>query len=129
MTRSVFRFFTILIAWGSIYPLTLIAIFLFDSNSRQELLWQIKFESHYLLIRQLIFDYLHALPITFIWLAAIIAYKLICNTGHAKLATWLLLSYPILLAAILFMLSTPDIFWQMAITGWLLNWLFVGGRK
>ena len=129
MTRPSLRFFAILIAWGSIYPLTLIVIFLLDLSTRQEFLWRIQFESHYLLIRQLIFDYLHALSTTFIWLAAIIAYKFACKTDHQKLAKWLLLSYPIVLALILFMLSTPDIFWQMAITGWLLNWLFIGDKK
>ena len=129
MTKSIFRFFAILIAWGSIYPLTLAAIFLLDSNARQELFWQIQFESHYLLVRQFIFDYLHALSITSIWLVATVAYKSICNAGRPKLAKWLFLTYPIVLALILLMLSASDIFWQMAITGWLLNWLFIGGKK
>lgn len=129
MTKSIFRFFALLITWGSIYPLTLAAIFLLDSSARQELLWQIQFESHYLLIRQLVFDSLHALAFACIWIVAIIAYKFIYNAGRPKLAKWLLFIYPILLALTLFMLSTSDIFWQMAITGWLLNWLFIGDKK
>ena len=129
MTKSIFRFFALLITWGSIYPLTLAAIFLLDSNARQELLWQIQFESHYLLVRQFVFDYLHALSITSIWLVAIVAYKFIYNAGHPKLAKWLPLTYPIVLVLILFMASASDIFWQMAITGWLLNWLFIGDKK
>ena len=126
MSSRVFRLITALIAWGSIYPLALMAIFLLDPSARQELLWQFQFESHYLLARQLISDSLSVLIFTSLWLVSLIFYRLATNK---KISTWVFILYPFVLAAILQIFLTPDIFWQMAIIGGLLNLLFVGKKK
>lgn len=129
MSSSTFRLFAALTAWGSIFPLTLLAIFLLDTSARQELLWQFEFESHYLLARQLIFDGLSTLTFTSPWLAALILYRLLPNKKNQKGAAWIFIMYPFVIAATLQFFPTPDIFWQMAITGGLLNLLFVGSKK
>jgi hypothetical protein len=129
MSNSTFRLIAALIAWGSLYPLTLTAIFLFDSSAKQELLWQLQFESHYLLARQLLFDILSALTFTSLWFVALIFYQLLSNRSHLKTASWVFVSYPFALAATLQIFSIPDIFWQTAIIGGLLNFLFAGKKK
>lgn len=126
MSNSVFRLIAALIAWGSLYPLTLTAIFLLDTSAKQELLWQFQFESHYLLARQLIFDSLSALIFTSLWLVSLIFYRLAPNK---KISTWVFVLYPFILAATLQIFPIPDIFWQTAIIGGLLNFLFVGKKK
>lgn len=127
MLKSFLLLITI-VTWASIYPAAL-ALGLVLSDQKNSLLWEIQFESHYLLAVSFIRDTLDALPTTSIWVVGIVLCKLMQMLGFTKLANASLIFYPAALLLTVFIADLPDLFWQMTLVGWVLNLFFLGKAK
>jgi hypothetical protein len=129
MFKLLFKYILIIALWVAIYPVTLLCHILFDKLLIEELVWQIQFESHYLLITRFVSDWLDAIYISSIWLVVIIICQAVRKTRRDSVVKWFLFLYPLILIAILLLIGIPSIYWQMAITGWMFNWFFMGTPK